>query len=155
MEIKITLPGQCIIKKNTIQHSFFYKDKQGRRIPRPAPISYYTPNYKEWAKDAIMACGNFKIKHPEIQFPITEQINLSCHFIFNNQKRVDMSNLLEGIQDVLAGNAGVFQDTIPKSYYQIIEDDSVRIICSLDNCRFLYLPAEQPRTEITLTEFKW
>ena len=155
MELKIIIPNQCIVKKNTIQYSMFYKDKQGRRIPRPYPIAYYTKNYINWAKDAIIACGNAKIQHPEIKFPIDEPINLSCHFIFDNQKNVDMSNLLEGVCDVLAGNAGVCKDTIPQSYYQILEDDSVRFICSLDNCRFLYLPAEESRTIVTITSFKY
>ena len=155
MELRITLPNQCIVKKNTIQYSYFYKDKAGRKIPRSFPIAYYTKNYIDWAKNAIMACGNFKVKHPEIKFPIDTAVNLACHFIFDNQKNVDMSNLLEGCLDVLAGNAGVCKDTIPKSYYQVLEDDSVRFVCSLDGCRFLYLPAEKSRTEIIITDFKY
>ena len=155
VEIKIIIPGQAIVKKNTVRHSMFYKDKFGRNIPRPAPLVYYTKPYTEWAKGAIIACANFKTTHPDIEFPLSGQYNLACKFVYAENKKVDISNLLEGVQDVLAGNAGACKDSVPSEYYQIIEDDSVRFICSLDGCRFIYSPSEKPRTEVILTDFKW
>ena len=60
---------------------------------------------------------------------------------------------MEGVQDVLAGNRGV--NIADKSYYQILEDDSIRYIGSIDGSRVIHLPGEPPRIEITITDFKW
>jgi len=151
----ITMPNNCIVKKNTARHSSFYKDKLGNLIARKFPITYYTSAYKEWAKTAIIACYNYRQVHPEIIFPLQGCYNLSCKFIFDKNIKVDITNLLEGVQDVLTGNAGILENTIPKELYQILADDSVKNIGSLDNCRFVYLPADEPKTIVTLTEFDY
>lgn len=153
--IKIIIPGLAVVKKNSVRHSFFYKDKSGRAIPRPAPVSYYSPQYKDWAKIAIQTMINFKSRHTDIQFPIQEQINLACKFFFNKNIRIDLTNLMEGVQDVLAGNAGVYKESVPKQYYQIIEDDCTRFVASIDGSRYIYSPSEEPHTEVIITEFKW
>lgn len=155
MELKIIIPGMAIVKKNSVRHSFFYKDKSGRAIPRTAPVTYYSPAYKEWAKVAIQHCINWKSRNTSIQFPIQAQVNLAVKFFVNTNAKVDLTNLMEGIQDVLAGNAGVYKDTVPKEYYQILEDDSVRFVGSIDGSRVIYNPSEPPRTEVTITDFKW
>ena len=106
------------------------------------------------ACEAIKACAEFKNKHPEITFPITDKFNLKCLFYIDRDTRLDLSNLYEGVQDVLAGNAGVWKESVPKELYQIIEDDSIRFIGSHDGSRVI-LDYVNPRTEIYLEPFKW
>lgn len=152
--IQITVPSCPIVKKNTAKMSFMYKDKKsGRLIQRPAPVHYYLEPYKKWAKNAIKACAEFINQHPEMDFPLTGQYNLKCIFYMNVNRVVDLSALYEGPQDVLAGNAGVWKESVPSRLYQIIEDDSTRFIGSHDGSRVV-LDYVNPRTEITLTEFK-
>lgn len=154
MEIKITIPGEPFVKKNGARHSMFYKSKTGAKVPREHPVTYYSEPYKEWAKKAIIACGDFKTKHhSEYEFPLQGKYNLKCLFFIGKDKKVDLSNLMEGIQDVLAGNPGI--DIADKSYYQILEDDSVRYIGSLDGSRVIYIPGQEPRIELTLSNFNW
>ena len=154
MEIKIIIPGEPYVKKNGAKHSMFYKDRNGRKVPRDIPVTYYTEPYKEWAKKAIIACGDFKTKHhQDYNFPLQGKYNLKCLFFIGKDKKVDLTNLMEGVQDVLAGNPGV--NIADKSYYQILEDDSIRYIGSIDGSRVIHLPGEPPRIEITITDFKW
>jgi len=154
MEIKITILGEPYVKKNGVRHSMFYKDRNGRKVPREHPVTYYSEPYKEWAKKAIIACGDFKTKHhAEYEFPLDGKYNLKCLFYLDKDKKVDLTNLMEGIQDVLAGNPGI--DVADKSYYQILADDSTRFIGSIDGSRVICLPSEPARVEVTITDFKW
>lgn len=165
MEIKLIFPGEARVKKNSMTVSYIYKDKTGKlRIRMTAdgrftPVTYYTSAYKEWAKDAIQACIVYKSKHqlqlPNFPLPLVGRYNLKCLFYSRENKVVDLSALYEGVQDVLTGKSGVYKDSIPSNVYQIIQDDSVRFIGSHDGSRYIYLPAEEPRTEVILTEFKW
>jgi len=152
--IKIIIKSNAIVKKNGAKTSLFYKDKKsGRLRERDRPVHYYTDVYKDWAKDAIKSCVDFKTTHPELTFPLTDRFNLKCLFYLDRNTVVDLSALYEGVQDVLAGNAGVWKEQIPKSLYQIIEDDSIRFIGSHDGSRVV-LDYVSPRTEIYLEEFK-
>jgi len=150
IDIKIVVPGNPIIKKNTSKTSLFQKDKFGRRTVRAIPVHYYTKVYKEWARNAIQSCAVFKTKHPEISFPITEQLNMKCLFYRDSNRIIDLSNLFAGIQDVMAGNEK--WANIPKHLFQIIYDDSTRYIGSLDGSRVL-LDKVNPRIEVYLTNF--
>lgn len=154
MTIQITIPSCPIVKKNNEHISYWKTDKYGRKTPREFPIKYPTPAYKEWSKQAIKACADYKNTHTEIDFPLQGQYNLKCIFYMDRNTVVDLSNLYEGTQDVLAGSVGIWEKTVPKHLYQIIEDDSVRFIGSHDGSRVV-LDYVKPRTEITLTEFKW
>jgi len=152
--IQFTIIGEPIVKKNSARHSMFYKNRNGMKVPREQPITYYNDAYKEWAKDAVIACTNLRTKlHTEYNFPLEGKYNLKCLFYIGKDKKVDLSNIIEGIQDVMAGNPGI--DVVPQSYYQIIRDDSTRYIGSLDGSRVIYLPGETPRIEITLSDFSW
>lgn len=151
MDIQITIKGTPIIKKNTSKTSLFTKDKFGRRIPRETPVHYYTTVYKDWAKNAIQACMVYKTKHPEIKFPIDEKMNLKCLFYMPDNRRVDLSALYEGVQDVLSGNEK--WANIDANLYQIIFDDSVRYIGSHDGSRVL-MDMINPRIEIFITNYK-
>lgn len=151
INLQITIKGVPIVKKGTSKTSLFTKDKLGRRIPRETPVHYYTSNYKDWAKGAIQACMVYKTKHPEIKFPIDEKMNLKCLFFMPDNRRVDLSALYEGVQDVLSGNEK--WANIDANLYQIIFDDSVRYIGSHDGSRVL-LDLTNPRIEIFITNYK-
>ena len=161
MEIKITLPGEVRVKKNSMTVSYIYKDKAGRLKIRMTvdgrftPITYYSKAYTEWAKNAIQTLVVFKSHNTNINFPLVDKYNLKCLFYSKENKVVDQSALYEGVQDLLTGKAGVCKDSVPGHIYQIIQDDSIRFIGSHDGSRYIYLPAEQPRTEIILTDFIW
>lgn len=161
MELKIILPGEARVKKNSQTISYIYEDKFGKLKIRMtsdgrfAPVTYYTKAYNTWAKDAMQALMVFKSKHSDIKFPLDGKYNLCCRFFSREDKVVDLSALYEGVQDCLIGKSGVSKDSIPGNLYQIIQDDSVRFIGSHDGSRYIYLPAEEPRTEIIITDFKW
>jgi len=146
--IKIVIPGNAIVKKNSKKTSLYRKDKRsGRIIPLSKPVTYYSKQYNEWSKGAVQACAIAKTKHPEIIFPITSRIILKMLFFFNKNMRIDLSNLYEGVQDVITGNC--HSVSIPNSIYKILEDDSVRFIMGHDGSRFL-LDYKNPHTEIYL-----
>ena len=149
------------VKKNSMTISYIYKDKYGKLQIRMnsqgrfTPVTYYSKAYTEWARTAIQTAIVFKSKHPEIEFPLRGKYNLRCIFFSNEDRIIDQSALYEGVQDVLTGKAGVLKDSVPGNTYQIIMDDSTRFIGGHDGSRYLYLPAEPPRTEVTLTDFKF
>jgi hypothetical protein len=159
-EIKIIFPGIARVKKNSMTVSYIYKDKFGSLKIRMdskgrfTPVTYYSKAYVEWAKKAIQSVIVFKSKQ-KLTFPLTDKYNLKCIFYTNENRVIDLSALYEGVQDVLTGRSGVLKDSVPGHLYQILEDDSVRFIGSHDGSRLLYLPAEPPRTEITITDFKY
>ncbi len=161
MELNLILPGEARVKKNSMTVSYIYKNSSGQLKIRMnadgrfTPVTYYTEAYTEWAREAIQACIVFKSHHPEIKFPLQDKYNLKCLFFSAEDKVVDQSALYEGVQDVLTGKAGVFKDSVPGNLYQIIQDDSIRFIGSHDGSRYIYSPATIPKTEITLTDFKW
>ncbi len=153
--ITLIIPGCPIVKKNTRKTSNFRKDKKtGKLIMLPNPISYYSKAYNEWAKTAIMRAISLRqeLVNAGWELPITDKINLKCLFFFDADRVVDLSNLYEGVQDLLTGHAGVYEDKVPKNLYQIIMDDSVRFIGSHDGSRF-YLDYINPRTEVILEPF--
>jgi hypothetical protein len=152
--ITLVIPGCPIVKKNTRKTSNYRKDKNGKLIMLSNPISYYSKAYTEWGKTALVKCVDLRTKllADGWELPITDRINLKCLFFFDADRVVDLSNLYEGVQDLLAGNAGVYEDKVPKQYYQIIMDDSVRFIGGHDGSRFL-LDYINPRTEVTIEPF--
>ena len=151
--LKIVIPGNAISKKNSKKTSLYYKDKRtGRLRELSKPMTYYSKPYTEWVKSAIQACAVAKTKHPHLQFPLTGRYIVKMLFFFNKQMKVDLSNLYEGIQDVMTGhNSGVAR-AIPTSAYHLLEDDSVRFILGHDGSRFLLDPAN-PRTEVYIIPF--
>ena len=86
--------------------------------------------YKQYERDA----GWF-LKKPAS--PISEPINIKCVFYRDSRRKVDLTNLLEAIDDILVK-------------YKIIEDDNFEIIRGHDGSR-VYVDKERPRTEIEIT----
>lgn len=164
---KIVIPGQPMVKKNNMQKLWFRKDKQGRKIPLSRPVLYYTGAYKEWGKKfveklIIWKSENFKkvefLSNPE------NPLVLSCLFFLPHSYTVDLTALIEGVQDILAGNVGSFLDKTKQvegtkhkikfnhNLYKIIPDDNWRVIKNLGSSTVLLDP-QNPRTEIYISEF--
>lgn len=86
--------------------------------------------YKQFEKDA----GWF-LKRPAS--PISEPVNIRCLFYRDSRRRVDLTNLLEAIDDILVK-------------YKIIADDNFEIIRGHDGSR-VFIDKDNPRVEIEIT----
>jgi len=67
-------------------------------------------------------------------------VNIKCLFYRENKHRVDLTNLLESIDDILVGKG-------------TIKDDSFNILVGHDGSR-VYVDKEHPRTEIYIYKIK-
>jgi len=150
IEIKLTIPGCPIVKKNSSTTSYRVKNKNGGYNYLDRPIHYYTDAYKDWVRGAVQVLAVYKTHHPEIKFPIQDKMNLKCLFFMKDNRVVDLSALYEGIQDCLAGNEKWLN--VHPQLYKIIEDDSCRYIGSHDGSRVLYNPVD-PHLEFTLSPY--
>ena len=82
--------------------------------------------------------GEYK-KHPEKRrSPFEMPMILKCHFYIQQNRRTDLSNLLEGDQDLLVEA-------------EIIKDDNFNIIIGHDGSR-VFVDKENPRIELWLQE---
>lgn len=119
--IKFTIPLCPITKKNSQRILI----NPGTRKPFIAQ----SEKYKEYEK----ACGWFIHGKGE---KINEPVTVKCLFYMPTKRRVDLTNLLEAIDDILVK-------------YEVLEDDHSGIIYSHDGSRVLY-DKENPRTEVTI-----
>lgn len=87
--------------------------------------------YKQYEKDA----GWFL---KTLERPINCPVNIKCIFYRDSERRCDLTNLLEAIDDILVK-------------YKIITDDNFKIIYSHDGSR-VFVDRANPRTEIEITE---
>lgn len=94
------------------------------------PFITQNEKYKQYEKDA----GWF-LKHP--QTVIAQPVNVKCIFYRDSARRVDLTNLLEAIDDILVK-------------YKILDDDNCNIIAGHDGSRVL-IDRDHPRTEIEIT----
>jgi len=69
---------------------------------------------------------------------LSGRYNVKTVFYMSNRQRVDLSNLIEAIHDVLV-------------HYEILADDNYKIIASVDGSR-VEVDRDHPRTEIEITE---
>lgn len=85
--------------------------------------------YKQYEKDA----GWFvRWNKP----PIDQPVNVKCIFYRDSERRCDLTNLLEAIDDILVR-------------YKVLADDNFKIIASHDGSRVL-VDRANPRTEIVI-----
>lgn len=119
MEIKITLPLNPVTKKNS------------QRIIKCGSYSRIMPSksYVQYEKD----CGFYLSRDAP---PIEERCEVTCLFFMKTRRRVDLTNLLEAVDDVLVKHG-------------ILQDDNSSIIVSHDGSRVFHDP-KNPRTEITI-----
>lgn len=127
MSIKITIPLPPVTKKNSqrIMHS----SKTGKSFIMPSQ------KYIDYEAKAVWNC-----KKAGVHEPIDYPVEVKCLFYMPTRRRVDLTNLLEALDDVLV-EAGV------------LEDDHSGIIVSHDGSRVLY-DKQNPRTEVSITAYE-
>lgn len=119
--ISFTIPLAPISKKNSQQ--ILTNSKTGKPFIMPSQ------KYKDYEAAAL-----WYIPHVST---IDEAVNVKCLFYMPTLRRVDLTNLLEALDDVLV-KAG------------LLADDSFTVIESHDGSRVLY-DKEKPRTEVYIT----
>lgn len=122
-DLHFTIPLDPVTKKNS-----------GRIIrvgkyPKLLPSEAYT----QYEKD----CGYFLRGRGE---RIGEPVEITCLFYMRTRRKVDLTNLLNAIDDILV-------------HYGVIEDDNSKIIVSHDGSRVFY-DKYHPRTEVTIRNVK-
>lgn len=123
--IKFTIPLCPITKKNSQRILI----NPGTRKPFIAQ----SEKYKEYEK----ACGWFIQGKGE---KINEPVTVKCLFYMPTKRRVDLTNLMAATHDILVK-------------YQILSDDSYKIIRSVDGSRVDF-DKENPRTEVIITKYE-
>jgi Holliday junction resolvase RusA-like endonuclease len=124
--VKIIIPGRARVKKN------------GQKVVRTrygGITKINTPQYIAWHNAAFREALKQK---PLGHKPIAVPMNAGFVFYFSNhQHEADLSNLIEGPQDLL------------KELGFIVDD---KLIYSLDGSKKVFSKDEPERVEITLTE---
>lgn len=123
--IEITVPLAPVTKKNSMR--IMHSSKTGKPFIMPSQ------KYIDYEAEAVWHC-----KKARVQRPIEEPVEVKCLFYMPTRRRVDLTNLLESIDDVLV-RAGV------------LKDDHSGIIVSHDGSRVLY-DKDNPRTEVFILE---
>lgn len=121
-EIKLLLPGQPVPKKNNMR---ILHTRQGRPFVAQSERS---EDFQRKAGPYIPDEARIKIDQP---------CNIACRFFRGDRRRVDLTNLLEAIDDIL-------------THYDVLADDNCKIVAAHDGSRVAY-SKENPRTEITIT----
>jgi Holliday junction resolvase RusA-like endonuclease len=124
---KIIIPGNPMVKKNNQKVAFV----SGR------PHKYDTKAYKAWHTVALETLG-YTLKFAYRTKVIDEPVILCCQFYMQTRRKVDLSNLYEGIQDVLV-EVG------------ILADDHSGIVIGHDGSRVHY-DKDNPRVEVEIKE---
>jgi Holliday junction resolvase RusA-like endonuclease len=125
--IEITVPLAPVTKKNSMR--IVRNRKTGKRRIMPSQ------QYMDYETEAVWHC-----KKARVQRPIEEPVEVKCLFYMPTRRRVDLTNLLESIDDVLV-RAGV------------LKDDHSGIIVSHDGSRVLY-DKDNPRTVLFIREME-
>jgi Holliday junction resolvase RusA-like endonuclease len=126
-----TIIGKFYAKKNS-SHSFWHK-YSGKMIHT------VDANYAGWEKDAKMQLGyNRGHIKKTLKKPIDYPIILKCHFYNYDKRKRDLSNYLEGIQDLLVE-------------MEILKDDNYKIVIGHDGSR-MFTDKENPRIEFWILE---
>lgn len=125
-EIKYTIPLAPISKKN--HQRIFRNSRTGRPFVMPSEAYSRYENESAW------------YLKPRPEKPIQSRVEVEALFYMPTHRRVDLTNLLESIDDILV-------------HCGILEDDNCNIIVSHDGSRVLY-DKENPRTEITIREIE-
>lgn len=127
MSIKITIPLPPVTKKNSqrIMHS----SKTGKSFIMPSE------KYTDYEAEAVWHC-----KKAGAHEPIDYPVEVKCLFYMPTRRRVDLTNLLEAVDDVLVKA-------------RVLLDDHCGIIVSHDGSRVLY-DKQHPRTEVSITAYE-
>jgi len=126
--VKITIPGDTIAKKNS------------QRIVRLGKFPSIRPSaaYDKWDKAARQHLQTLRVL-PVTKYPV----RLHLFFFRSTRRKFDLSNMIEGVQDVL-------------QKMEILEDDSmahvVPVIEKREEGYGWALDRENPRVEIEILE---
>lgn len=125
MELKITLKGRPITKKNSSQLA--YNPATKRMFVKPSA-----------AFEAYQEAVGWQLTHKGEK--LAGRYNVKCVYYMPTLHRVDLCNLLAATCDILV-------------HYGVLEDDNSNIVVSHDGSRVKY-SKENPRVEITITEIE-
>lgn len=125
--IEITVPLAPITKKN---HQEIMRNRKTGK-----PFAMPSRQYRNYEAAAVWHC-----KAAQVRVPIEDPVEVKCLFYMPTRRRVDLTNLLESIDDVMV-RAGV------------LKDDHSGIIVSHDGSRVLY-DKDNPRTEVFISEME-
>ena len=120
--IKITIPLAPISKKNS--QRILINKRTGKPFIMPSAA------YKDYEREAALYI-------PYRDLHIEKPVNIKCLFYMPTRRKVDLTNLLEAVDDILVKTG-------------LLADDNYTIIESHDGSRVLY-DKENPRTEIYIT----
>lgn len=125
--IEITVPLAPITKKNSMR--IMHSSKTGKPFIMPSQ------KYMDYEAEAVWYCIGAGVR-----CPIEEPVEVKCLFYMPTQRRVDLTNLLESIDDVLVKSG-------------VLKDDHSGIIVSHDGSRVLY-DKDNPRTEVYIADYE-
>lgn len=122
--IHITIPLRPVTKKNS------------QRIVRAGGHYKLLPSkaFSDYQKNAGWFIGQYR------DAKISRPCEVKCLFYMPTRHRVDLTNLLEAVDDVLV-------------HYGVLADDDSKTIVSHDGSRVRY-DKQNPRTEIYITELE-
>jgi Holliday junction resolvase RusA-like endonuclease len=121
--ISFIIPLPPRTKKNS--HQLRKNRKTGKLYPAPSKA------FEQYQKDAGWYI-------PMRGAMIGRPVNIRCLFYMSTNGRVDLTNLLEAIDDILV-------------HYKVLVDDNSKIVIGHDGSR-VYTDRESPRTEIEIQE---
>ena len=121
----IIIPVAPITKKNSQQ--IRVNHYTGKKFIAPSD------NFKIYQNKCLEYVWPFRFLNFDGQYPL----NIKCLFYMPTRRRVDLTNLLEAIDDVL-------------THYGVIPDDDAQHVGGHDGSRVLY-DKENPRTEIYIS----
>jgi len=119
--LKITIPVEPRTKKNSMR----LVKLKNRIVPIPSK------QYKEFEEK----CLDHLL--PYIDLLINYPVNICCLFYMKTRRKVDLTNLLEAVDDILVR-------------YSVLVDDNSQIVAGHDGSR-VYYDKDNPRIEIDIT----
>ena len=94
------------------------------------PVLLPSPQFRQYQKDASIFIPQYRIDGP---------VEISARFFMPTRRKVDLTNLLEALDDLLV-------------VCGLLEDDNMTVISSHDGSRVFY-DKENPRTEVEIRPF--
>lgn len=125
--IEITVPLAPVTKKNSMR--IMHSSKTGKPFIMPSQ------KYMDYEAEAVWHC-----KIATLRRLIEDPVEVKCLFYMPTRRRVDLTNLLESIDDVLVKSG-------------VLKDDHSGIIVSHDGSRVLY-DKDNPRTEVYIADYE-
>ena len=112
-------------KKNSSQ---ICRLKNGKTLLLPSKL------YKKFENECL------ELIQEDLKLHINKPVNIKAHFYCKTRRKIDLTNLLEALDDMLVKSG-------------VLEDDNRNIIAGHDGSR-VYWDKERPRIEIWIEDFK-